>query len=154
MDSELDGRTLRLRNLCEEAVTRDAWKPRDGLTFCNLAAHWFAEHYGFHGLKGKLANDQFTTLSGSNEWEKIDTPEAIKQAKTGALVFAVKQYDEHGHIATCYTGAESYSGTWAKRIPMIANVGKNNGIMPCSQGFPVRDGEPYYFLLKSSRLNA
>lgn len=151
VSGELDARVSRLRSLCEDAVTRKEWQPTEKSTFCNFASAWFANHYGFSGLKGKLANDQVRALKDNPSWEVVDTTTAIKQARFGSLVLAGKEYDDHGHIATCYPGISAYSGTWAKEVPLVANVGRNNGVMPCSQAFPVRQGEPFYFLLRSSR---
>lgn len=155
VDEEKAARVAYLKKRCEDAVTRKDWEPREGKTFCNIAAAWIANEYGCGGLSGLLANAQAEyLLNDVDGWEALDTDSAIRHSKAGALVFAVKQYDDHGHIATCYPISHSWSGSWNKNIPMVANVGRVNGIMPCSQAFPVREGEPRYYLLRSSKHGA
>jgi hypothetical protein len=61
----------------------------------------------------------------------------------GRIVQMVKL--AHGHVAVVYPAPMQRSGSWNKTVPMLANIGKKNGLMRASQAFPL---EPDYFVLK------
>jgi len=63
----------------------------------------------------------------------------------GRIVQMVKL--AHGHVSVVYPAPMQRSGSWNKMVPMLANIGKTNGLMRTSQAFPV---EPDYFVLKAN----
>jgi len=125
----------------------------DGIneTFCNFAVQRVCNKVaGYTKLSGMLANEMFDFMIESEEWELVPTSEASKWAKLGRIVVAIKHYKRHCHTASIYPTESQYSGSWQKDVPMCANVGGTNGVMKVSEAFPVKDGEPFYFILNET----
>ena len=95
-----------------------------------------------------LANDMYDIMASSPEFTKDSEERAHQHAEKGGLAIAAKKYPVHGHVAVVFPGPMIYSGSWKRSVPMVANCGKTNGIMPCSMAFSVKDGPPDYFLWK------
>lgn len=117
-------------------------------TYCNFALQAYAEQCGYSGFKGLTANEIYSKAAQSKEFTPDSAERAVEHAKKGGFSFAAKQYPVHGHCAAVYPGPMVYSGSWAKQVPLVANIGKSNGIMATSLAFSVKDGEPVYFLYK------
>lgn len=146
-----------LRALCLELVTDPALVSRDITgdghpeTFCNRAAQRAANAYGCHDLDGMRANQMVATLQASlGDWRRENGERAALHAQRGGLAFAAKAYEPNGHIALVAPEPCKLSGSWGKLVPVVANVGKTNGIMKTSQAFSVADGEPEYFVYREA----
>lgn len=122
----------------------------DGRTFCNLALIAYAHTFGITCFDDKLANDICITASDHPDFRIETDPERImKHAANGGFAFAGKKAQPHGHVAAVFPGPLVYSGSWKMSVPVLANVGRKNGLMPTSMAFPVKDGPPYFFVYKS-----
>jgi len=75
-----------------------------------------------------------------------DTREPISSVDCEGRIVKMKRL-AHGHVAVVYPAPVQRSGSWNKMVPMLANIGKTNGLMRTSQAFPV---EPDYFVLKAN----
>ncbi len=123
----------RLRTLCDEAVLNPAFAPKDGKTFCNFAARFIAEGTGFFGLPvNTLANDLIVILATHPEVQEDSIERAHAHAIRGGLAFLALEEYPHGHIPVVYPAPMEMSGTWGGLVPMLANVGRENGIMKAS----------------------
>lgn len=139
-----------LRKTCEAVVNDPAFKKRDVTgdgkdeTFCNQAAHAIASDFGCDAFDKKLANEIVKLMKESDEWSPCSSEKACKLAQLGHLVVAA-QFNAQGpgHVAVVYPGPMLFSGKWNKKVPMVANVGKTNGIMGVNFAFA---SEPEYFL--------
>lgn len=117
------------------------------ITKCNIGTRQIAEEMGCFIFKpNHLANDMYDIMAASPEFTKDTGERAVEHAKNGGLAIAAKKYKIKGHVAVVFPGPMVYSGSWKKSVPLVANVGVSNGIMATSLAFPVKDGEPDYFL--------
>lgn len=146
-----------LRDFLDAGVKRDDLKQKpDGSTWCN---RWSKEVAKFCGCtdfedypKVELADSiyQFLDSNISRRWSRIDKEFASRVASEGHLVFAVlpswQLNAAHGHIAPLYPAQMEFSESLKEMVPIIANVGKDNGIGKTSKYFPVKIGHPKFFL--------
>ena len=124
----------RLKTLCDEAVTNQAFAPRDGKTYCNFGARFIAEGMGFFGFPANaLANDMVGFLACCPGWNEDTIERAHRHAICGGLAFLALEDHPHGHIAAVYPAPMEDSVTWGEQVPMLANVGRENGIMKTSK---------------------
>ena len=99
------------------------------------------------------------TTSGaeSGNWCKVDGATATIHALDGHLGFAAlpstRLKAAHGHIASIYPVARQPSGSLGIDVPIVANIGKNDWVggkpnppVKASEAFPVKLGEPDYFV--------
>ena len=126
-------------------------------THCNRAALLVAQAMGcaeFDRPAGSdpLLADKMIALMASNSsgrWRKVSGADATIHALGGGLAFAAKTSAElgaaHGHIAAVWPVGRQRSDSWRTDVPVLANVGKDNGMMRASKAFPVARGEPPYF---------
>lgn len=151
-------RIKKLREACLFVITVDKFMSRDVTgdkkpeTFCNIAARYIAEAMGCKIFdEGMMANRMHTAMENSDEFAYVDAERAAELAQKGCLVVASRRGDPHGHIAACYPSPPDFSGSWAKKVPIVAHVGRPpNGLKKCSGSFSVKDGEPTYFFWKPS----
>lgn len=115
-------------------------------TYCNFGLNEYAQSFGYDGFKGLTANEIFDKAEADKAFTKDTAERAVDHAKCGGFAFAAKQYTGHGHVAAIYPGPMVYSGSWKKFVPLLANIGKKNGIMATSLAFTVTGSEPTYFL--------
>lgn len=121
----------------------------DGRTYCNMALNAYAKTFGYNGFDGKLANEICDIASNSADFTIEKDPERVmKHAANGGFAFAGKRGEKHGHVAAVFPGPLVYSGSWKMSVPVLANVGKSNGIMPTSMAFSVKDSPPDYYIYK------
>lgn len=124
----------RLRALCEEAVMNPAFAPREGKTYCNFSARFIAEGMGFFAFPANtLANDLIAILSTDPAVREDSIERAHAHALRGGLAFLVLEEYPHGHIPVFYPAPMELSGTWGELVPLLANVGRENGIMKASK---------------------
>jgi len=128
----------RLRGLCDEAVANPAFAPRGGRTFCNFAARFVAEGMGFFGFPSViLANDMIELLAVTPGWTEDSIARAHLHASRGGLAFLALTEYPHGHLAAVYPAPMEASGTWGEDVPILANVGRENGIKKTSAVYRV-----------------
>lgn len=120
-------------------------KPGDE-TCCNLAFNRICIAYGIFSFEGKMANGILETLRGGLEgWAEATEHDASVHANMGELAVVGKEYPEHGHIAVLWPDKMQHSSTFKRQVPMVANVGAENGIMRMSGAFAASKGEPTYW---------
>lgn len=141
-------RRIKLTALCDAAILE--LLPRDGETFCNIALRRIAEGMGCRDLDtGMTANEMVSFFEGA--WQRAPAEMAQTHAWRGGLAVAAKRYPIHGHVAVIYPVEHcAHSGSWKAVVPVVANVGKTNGILSASSAFPVKEGQPAYFLWGSA----
>lgn len=137
----------RLKAACELAMAKYPAKDedKDGVpeeTYCNFAVRDICKAMGHDEWGGLTANKIHAKLLASKEWRMVNGERASKAALDGRLAIAAATGKDHGHVAICYPGPMQVSGKWAKSVPLVANVGKKNGVMGANWAFPV---EPDYF---------
>ena len=141
-----------LKMLCDAAIAAPEFQPKNGVTHCNQAVQRIALGYGYTGFEsGMLANAMIAFVGGSTDWSDVyDMREASILAQEGNLVIACMPETGHGHVAILYPSPAQFSPSCKCEVPMIANVGKTNGIVRQSQAFPVAlfPKVPVYFVLK------
>lgn len=133
-------RVARLRSLGMEAVTNPAFLPRDGKTYCNLAARFVAQGMGcFQIPANMLANQMLDFLAHAEGWREDSLERGHAAACRGGLAFVGAQADPHGHILSMAPEPKQWSGTWGDAVPLGYNVGRSNGLMKLSQAFKKAD---------------
>ncbi len=133
--------------LCRDVMTSPDLRPRDGKTYCNYAVMRVAEGLGLEPWrKDDMANDMIDVMESSGMFAKETAERASKHAMKGGFAVAAHKYAQHGHVAVVYPTACQHSGSLGKDVAMVANVGKENGLMLSSQAFPVAQGEATYYL--------
>ena len=126
-------------------------------TFCNIALDRILGLYGAPRMANKLngqplcANDMIDCMdNSSSRWELVNGDVACARASQGVLVVAAQSNDSgHGHVAAVYPSPMAYSGSWAKDMPFLNNIGKRNEVLRASQCFKV---EPVYYSVRIAAL--
>ena len=129
-----------LKASCDQAVADPELAPRGGKTYCNVAARRIAAAMGFQ-MQIMLANDMIKHLSEHPDWKEASLDVAAAHGLAGRLAFVSLSEEPHGHIAAIYPAPSAESGSWGQKVPIIANVGKANGIMRLSGAFKAADRE-------------
>lgn len=149
----MDEQPQRLRRICESVVKDPHLLGVGSITHCNEAVYricrQFSGYEGFYDKKRQdiiTANEMCDLMSAGGEWSKCDGKWANEYAMSGGLAVAAQKAEGHGHVAVVFPSSMMKSGSWGKDVPMLANVGKTNGVMPASKCFT---SEPSYFVLKS-----
>ncbi len=125
--------------------------PKAGQTFCNVGLDRIMALLGLprftSPINGQpiLANDMIEVLENSSDYEKVAGFVACARAMKGVFVVACQCEAMHGHVAAVYPAAMEYSGSWKKEVPMLNNIGKQNGVLRASQCFRI---EPDYYSRK------
>lgn len=128
----------KLKAICDKTVLDHGLAPHDGKTYCNVACRQISEGMGYAGISDKLlANDIITLLSTAENWKEVSVVHAHAHALLGGLAFVAVSEKPHGHIAAVYPAPMQDSGSWGAKVPMLANVGKTNGVMKLSGVFRV-----------------
>ena len=156
-----------LKDFCDEAIKKfpPEIDPKTGAvlkTFCNFAVDYVAQRMGYKGFNYNGAPymaDRICSVLLA-DWLELDGEQAHRLAASGVLCIAAQSSAEiraaairlnkpalkdarHGHIAVVYPAPRMVqSASWRKEVPLLANVGRKNGILGASQCFPA---EPKYF---------
>lgn len=77
-----------------------AFVPFGGRTWCNAYTSVFCGARGVR-LPPVVADEQFTYLASSLDWQRVPKAEAVTRANAHELVVAAVQALPHGHIAPC-----------------------------------------------------
>jgi len=126
--SNIDDSLFRLIDACCEAYDNPAFKPHDGITFCNQAVWFISERMGYSKFKPRLANEMVDLMKSSDEWSLVAIEEAQSYANQGRLVIAGMRADHHGHVVVIRPGLAGISGRWKITVPKVVNVGSENFI--------------------------
>lgn len=119
-------------------------------TYCNKAVEYIChEVWGFKGFTGMLANQMFDRMRGAPDFAVVDAEAAQKLANDARMVIAAQKGDEHGHVAVVVPGKTLYSSNWRGMAPLVANVGRRNGIMGGNFAFHT---EPTFFVLIDDKI--
>ena len=153
VDKERERKVSNLKALCEEVVNDPDMLPSDVDgdgdldTKCNWANARVAVGMGCTIiLRGMRATSQIAMARGSSRFRIGTAEEAIAHARDGGYGFAGRDYSDSSHVAAIYPASGVFSGSWGILTPMLANVGKHNGIMGASKAFTVSSPPPEYFL--------
>ena len=117
---------LRLFDAVAEAYDNPNYRPRSGLTFCNLACQYICEKMGCNKFDGMMANEIVDTMRKSSDWGSIKIEEAQDYANQGRLVVAGQQNQPHGHVVVIRPGVATYSPKWGVLSPKVVNIGADN----------------------------
>lgn len=127
-----------LKAVCDSVVSDPELLPRGGKTYCNVASRRIAAEMGY-SMDIMLANAMIEHLSKDPAWNEVPLDFAAAHGLAGRLAFVALSEEPHGHIATIYPAPAADSGSWGQKVPIIANVGKTNGIMRLSGAFRAAD---------------
>ena len=132
-----------IRRACAKALTNERFEPTvDGTTWCNYGVHAILTCLGLGDLvweqrwgRPMMANDMAEKLSGC--CRELTFDEAFTKANEGAVIIAALKMPNHGHVAVVYPFPGRYtSGKWHRAdVPCVANIGKDNGVMPLNWAF-------------------
>lgn len=139
---------VELRKLLTDLVKDPSLTMRpDGTTFCNFGVQRVVKAFGLD-FDGLMANDIYDRLAESvgKDWLKVAGQQASDRAQRGGLAIAAKKYAVHGHVAVLFPAPMTVSESLGREVPQIANVGKKNAVMRVTEAFPVKEGEPDYFI--------
>jgi len=140
----------RLKSVCDIVVKAPEFVRNGEETYCNLAVRKILGGIGldlfYHEAKKRamLANEMIDYMEGQRaKFAKLDDgTDAFLEAKQGIVVIACERGSSHGHVAVVCPDPMALSGSWGKMVPMLANVGKKNGVMRASLCF---QEEPTYY---------
>lgn len=141
-----------LREICDDVIADRSLEPRNGQTFCNEGARRVAQAMDCHDFDDEslLADDMIAIMNSGGAWQLVEGQDAADHAQLGGLAFACLSSHQlgeaHGHIAALYPADMEYSGSLARMVPMVANVGKQDREEKVSAAFPVSKGEPQYYV--------
>ena len=149
---------LRLKTILDSVRAQEDLQPAYNLagevivTYCNIGIDRILGLYGAlrmtNRLSGQphLANDMIDCMENNPAlYLKVSGEEAAAMAIIGGLIIAGQKDDSgHGHVAAVYPGPTDYSGSWAKDVPVLNNIGKTVGVLRASQCFKT---EPTYYAL-------
>ncbi len=142
-----------LKEACDAVIADPDLEPSAGVTHCNEGARRVAQAMGYDGFDDEklMADDMVAILNAGGDWEKTDGAAAAAHALAGGLAFAAMSSHQlgeaHGHIAAIYPAPMGFSGSLNKKVPMVANVGKQDKEEKATEAFPIHLGEPDYFVL-------
>ncbi len=139
----------KLKSLLEMILTDNSLKPEGDVTHCNQAVISVMNAYNYYAFDGMMANQICNYLVNANDWVSMDGTQAQKAANLGQVLIAAHPYLEHGHVAMIAPGQCALSGKWMVSVPIVANVGKDVGMMAANMAFPVSDTPPTYYLCLS-----
>lgn len=141
-----------LQQACDDVIADPMLEPSAGVTHCNEGARRVAQALDCRDFDDEslLADDMIAIMNSGGDWKRVDGQDAADHALLGGLAFAAlsssRLGEAHGHIATIYPAEMEYSGSLARLVPMVANVGKQDQEEKVSAAFPVSKGEPDYFV--------
>lgn len=156
VEAERMSNAIRLRQACDFAVSNPDWMMHDitadGVpeTFCNRGLAYIAGEMGETMLKSdQYANTQIRLIS-DNWLEEVEEERVTAHALAGGLAVACLPSHPHGHVAVVYPSEMEWSGTWGRKVPVIANVGKRNGVMKLSGAFRKESAPHIRFYLRGT----
>jgi hypothetical protein len=147
VEADTHARVSKLLALQEEAVANPSWQPAGGKTFCNRAVAFVAQGMGYFFPATELADEMIAAMASDPRWTEDSLDRAAAHALKGGLAVAALEENPHGHVCTFAPLPKEISGTWGCQVPMVANVGKTNGIMRISGAFEAADRSRLRFFL-------
>jgi hypothetical protein len=109
-------------------VNKSYWPADDGTTFCNVSTQDVLLKMGYAALEGLNADEMYAKIVSSPDW--LIKPMADCQAlvNAGTIILGIlpsyKLGQAHGHVNSCTTGQEDYSGHWDAKTPLCCNLGR------------------------------
>jgi hypothetical protein len=152
----------KLKTFLDTLVKHPGYKQlEDGTTFCNEAVESVSHQFGVTELDNILASEIIALFEKTPaRWLNVSGKQAADYARRGGFgVSGMKIYllnpegkltterAKHDHVATVYPAEMKTSGSLGREVPMVANIGKKNGIMKSSEAYPVIQGECSYWIL-------
>lgn len=138
----------KLRDLQLQAVLNPDWMAHDITgdgkpeTFCNRASLFIAQGMGCQTFTAAdYANDMIGKMEIEADWTEDTIARAHAHAMKGGLAFLVLRGNPHGHLCSISPEPLQDSGSWAQKVPIVANVGtaKSHGIVKASMAFTAAD---------------
>ena len=133
--------TNRIKDACHNALANRAYAPHDGITYCNVALHHILTDLGYDMFAWDVANKRPLMANdiaekAANTLQELNATDAAGLALDGAVVIACLKEPFHGHVAVIYPFASIvHSGKWNADIPVVANIGKDVGVMGVNYAF-------------------
>jgi len=132
-----------IKRACAKILAEEKYEQlADGTTFCNTALHAILRELGLVDYvwdqvnrRPMMANDIAEKLE--NTCKELGFDDAFQKVNDGAIVIAAMKLPNHGHVALLYPFPGLYtSGKWKRGdLPCVANIGKDNGVMPLNWAF-------------------
>lgn len=125
-------------------VTQDITGDGKPETFCNWAAQRISMAMGCWDFRHQIDTAARMVEIMKEKWRLLDSPKAAhyRALHGGELVIA----GAGNHVAVIYPAPMQLSPSLGVWVPMVANVGKTNGLMRVSSAFPVAKGLPDFFV--------
>ena len=123
-----DKKLFKLIDKIAEVYDDPALKPKDGVTYCNIAVQHILNAFNYQKLNGLMANMMIERMRQYAEFVKIGMEKAQGYANMGYVVIAGKEGQPHGHVCIVRPGLEATSGKWKKNVPKCMNIGKDVSI--------------------------
>jgi hypothetical protein len=134
---------------CHKILSRQDLLPKGDITFCNIGFNLIMYELGYiddFKTAGRymMANEIYDKLTA--RYEKVEIGYVISNITSGNIFVACRKEIVHGHIAIVYPDKTlSYSGKWINAVPLVANIGKINGVIGLNWAFG--DDMPDLFLI-------
>lgn len=131
----------RIRQICHKILAEDSLLPKQDTTYCNFAVFRILEYFG---LQWNFWNEKEKRIMLANEMcemmasKYIEVPiNEVNKTPNFLMLSGWKNDNGHGHVAVIYpTKVNATSRKWLNiEVPMVANVGKYNGIIGLNYAF-------------------
>ena len=135
----------RIREEIHKILSNMSYKRKDNTTYCNMATFDILERFGlqrnFWDKEEKrimLANEMCEVLDKTYIHIGCDCDKFPELINSNFLMIASWKNDNgHGHIAPIYPSrTRVFSNKWKKNVPLVGNVGYENGVMGLNWAFP------------------
>ena len=147
VENERVENAAKLAALCQAGVSNPLWIAHDitgdgkAETFCNRNTRFIAGGMGYAGFGDTMSANQMIRHMAAHpeEWrEEHDLERCAKEAQRGALVILGAEEIPNGHVTACAPLPAEDSGSWGRKVPMVAHVGGGktpNGVVKASAAF-------------------
>ena len=131
----------KIRLACHKVLGNTEILPKNGETYCNIG-FWLMMKLLGHSIpftnqaqnSPLLANEIIDILE--KNYKKIDMDYCLNNVLSGNIFVCGLKAKEHGHIAVIYPMISPViSKKFKKEVPLVANIGKTNGIMGMNWAF-------------------
>jgi len=142
----------KIRLACHRVLGNPNLLPKDGKTFCNIGFYLIISELGHPILFRHKTTKEPLTANGmidvlEQKFEKVSIEKCLNDLMRGYIFVAGAKGNPHGHIAIIYPTIYQYwSNSYNSFVPFVANIGKENAIMPLSFAFS-RDNKPNIYFL-------
>lgn len=133
----------KIRLAIHKVLSLDKLLPKNNTTYCNVGLYYILKQLGFANDPNFIfiptkaphtANNIYLNLK--KNFKNVSIQECIKNILTGNIYVSAKMGKEHGHVAIIYPSKTVvYSNKWGINVPLVANIGYENGIMGLNYAF-------------------